>query len=275
MTARLLRFSSAASVFLLPLLAYADPKPEAGLGLPRDVSLDGHRIDWLIKVTGGFVTLLFVIMCIWMLWACIKHNTKHTADYDHGTSRHSVTVALAISSVIFLVVDGNLFVNSVLDLGQAFWNFKKAETDPKVVRIQVNAHQWAWDARYAGPDGKFNTKDDIVVLNNIRVPVDTPVILQLASTDVIHSFSLPNFRVKQDAVPGMVNPMWFQAKQTGEFSIACQQHCGVNHYQMKGVLTVLPRDEYEAWAREASAQAVRAYDANDTRAHWGWEWRKL
>ena len=92
------------------------------------------------------------------------------------------------------------------DINKVFWNFDEVEQRPDAVRIEVNAHQWAWDARYAGPDGKFNTKDDIVTLNDIRVPVDTPVLLQLASTDVIHSFYLPNFRVKQDAVPGHDQP---------------------------------------------------------------------
>jgi cytochrome c oxidase subunit 2 len=272
---RALAAASAALATQLASFAHAVPRGGSGIGLPHDASVDGHRIDWLIQVTGIFVILLFVIMCIWMFWACTRHNRKHEAEYDHGNSKKSVTVALSLSSVIFLVVDGNLFVNSVRDLGQAFWNFPKAESHPRAVRIEVNAHQWAWDARYAGPDGKFNTKDDIVVLNHIRVPVDTPVILQLASTDVIHSFSLPNFRVKQDAVPGMVNWLWFQAKETGDFNIACQQHCGVNHYQMKGTLTVLSREDYDEWARRASQESARAYDPNDTNAHWGWEWRKL
>jgi cytochrome c oxidase subunit 2 len=101
------------------------------------------------------------------------------------------------------------------------------------------------------------------------------VIVQLGAVDVIHSFSLPNFRVKQDAVPGMVNRLWFQAKETGEYAIACQQHCGINHYLMKGVLEVMPEAEYDAWAEQASEAATRAHDPNDTRAHWGWEWRKL
>jgi len=60
------------------------------------------------------------------------------------------------------------------------------------------------------------------------------VILELASADVIHSFYLPNLRLKQDAMPGMINRMWFQAKETGEFDIGCAQHCGTNHYKMKG-----------------------------------------
>jgi cytochrome c oxidase subunit 2 len=67
--------------------------------------------------------------------------------------------------------------------------------------------------------------------------------------------------------------MWFEAKELGDFDIACAQHCGTNHYKMKGMLTVLSKEDYAKWASEMSANAQRAYDANDKEAHWGWDWR--
>jgi cytochrome c oxidase subunit 2 len=103
--------------------------------------------------------------------------------------------------------------------------------------------------------------------------VGRPVILQLASVDVIHSMYLPNFRVKQDAVPGMVTRLTFRAKDAGEFEIACAQHCGPNHYKMRGVLTVLPEEGYRDWLAATEADARRAYDPEDVEARWGWEWR--
>ena len=265
-----------AGAFVAAGAAHAKPLSEkAGFfgGLPRDVSLDGHRIDWLIQVTMVFVTVLFVIMCIWMLWACIKHNKDHEAEYDHGNAKSQVRFAAALSAIIFFVVDGNLWVNSTTDVNAAFWNFEKAESDPKKVRIEINAHQWAWDARYPGPDGKFNTKDDIITLNDIRVPVGAPVILQLAATDVIHSFYLPNFRTKQDAMPGMINRLWFQATETGQFDIGCAQHCGTNHYKMKGTLTVMSQEDFAEWAAEGSANGARLFNEEDKGAQWGWEWQ--
>jgi len=268
-----LALAAAGSAFLATAIGYAAPQPERGLGMPRDVSVEGHRIDWLIKVTMGFVIVMFVIMCIWIVWACVKHDTKHKAEYDHGSSVSQVRFAAALSALIFFVVDGNLWVNSTYDVNYAFWNFAEAEAKPNAVRIEVNAHQWAWDARYAGPDGKFNTKDDIVTLNDIKIPVNTPILIQLSGADVIHSFYLPNFRIKQDAMPGMINRMWFTAKDVGEFDIACAQHCGTNHYKMKGMLTVLPEGEYAKWAAEASKHGERGFDANDKDAHWGWDWR--
>jgi len=186
-----------------------------------------------------------------------------------------VRFAAALSALIFFVVDGNLWVNSTLDVTSTFWNFEKAETTPGAVKIEINAHQWAWDARYAGPDGKFNTKDDIVMLNDIRVPVGAQVLVELASADVIHSFSLPNLRVKQDATPGMINRMLFESKanETGEFDIACTQHCGTNHYKMKGTLTILSPEEFKKWAAQASADGARAFNEDDKDSHWGWDWK--
>lgn len=262
-----------AAAWLTAIAAGAGPVPETGIGLPRDVSVEGHRIDWLIKVTGGFVTILFVIMCVWMALAVTRHNKDHKAEYDHGNARSQVKFAATLSAIIFFVVDGNLWVNSTIDVNSVFWNFTMVEADPSTVRIELNAHQWAWDFRYAGDDKKFTTADDIVKLNELRVPVDTPVLMNIASTDVIHSFYLPNFRLKQDAMPGMMNKMWFKAAQVGEYDIGCAQHCGTNHYKMKGTLIVMSKEDYAKWEREASAIASRAYDSADTLANWGWEWQ--
>jgi cytochrome c oxidase subunit II len=257
----------------LSATAFATPLGNDGWGLPPDASVDGYRIDWLIHTTMFFVVVLFVIMVIWMVSACVRFGSKHTALYEHGDGTKQIRTALLISAAIFVIVDGNLFFNSMKDIGQTFWNFEYAEAQPNAVRIEIDAHQWAWNARYAGPDGKFNTADDIVTLNDIRVPEGAPIIFELNSTDVIHSFYLPNFRTKQDAMPGMVNKLWFRAKQTGEFDIGCAQHCGLNHYKMSALLTVLPKADFERWEAEASANAARAFDPADTIAQWGWDWR--
>jgi cytochrome c oxidase subunit 2 len=255
-------------------IAYAAPRVETGWSLPHDASKYGTEIDWLINVTMVFLTILFVIMVVWMGIAVFKHNKSHPADYDHGDSAHSVKTAALLSAVIFFVVDGNLWWKSTKEVNGTFWNFDQVESQKDALKIEINARQWIWEARYAGPDGQFNTEDDIITTNDVRVPVDTPVYFELASPDVIHSFYLPNMRIKQDAVPGMINKMWIHAKETGEFDMACAQHCGANHYQMKGTLTVLPKEEWTAWAQLRSDDSKRIYDASDTEAHWGWAWKK-
>jgi len=254
--------------------AFAARAAEPGFGLPHDASLDGHRVDELIHFTIWATGILFAVMVVWMLVAVFRHGPSHAPSPARGDDRRSAIGVLALAAVVFLVVDGNLFFHSVSDLDRHFWNYAVAEQSPGAVLIELNAHQWAWDLRYAGPDGQFNTADDVVSLNDLRVPVDAPVVLQITSTDVLHSLYLPNFRVKQDAVPGSVTRLWFQAKETGVFEMGCAQHCGPNHYKMRGVLTVLPRAEYDAWLASASADGRRGWDPDDASAHWGWAWRR-
>jgi cytochrome c oxidase subunit 2 len=134
------------------------------------------------------------------------------------------------------------------------------------------AQQWGWNVRYAGPDGKFGTPDDVLRFNELTIPVGTPVEIKLKSKDVIHSFYLPNFRTKQDAVPGYITRLWFQAVEKGTFEIGCAQHCGVNHYKMKGLLHVIDAGEFKDWMKDVAADSARRYDGNDTEAHWGWDW---
>ena len=245
-------------------------------GLPPNASEHGHRVDWLLASTTVFVVIMFGATLIWILWSAIFHSErrKRLADYDLGSAHKQVVKASLLSAMIFVVVDGNLLWNGLKDLDEAFWNFPAAEAHPAAVRIQINAHQWVWDARYPGPDAKFNTRDDIVTLNDLRVPLGVPVIIQLAATDVLHSFALPHFRIKQDAVPGSITRLWFQAKQTGQFEIVCAQHCGVGHYKMRGQLTVLEMPAYAAWAREASALSAESFDPADGAARWGWDWAR-
>ncbi|MCK6549940.1 cupredoxin domain-containing protein [Myxococcota bacterium] len=274
--ARIARWSPSVFVVLSTLAANAASAAEAahGIGLPRDVSTEGWRIDRLIIMTLWATGFLFVVMCAWMLWAVFAHGKSHKALFDFGDSKKAVMAKAGTAALIFLSVDGTLFVNSTTDLGQVFWNWKVADEDPNAVRIEINAHQWAWDARYAGPDKEFATEDDILSLNEIYVPVDTHVTFQMASTDVIHNFYIPNLRVKQDVVPGSITRAWFKAKETGEFEIACSQHCGANHYLMKAKLIVMSKADYEEWAAYASNVSKRVFEATDTDANWGWKWRK-
>ena len=143
--------------------------------MPPDASLDGHRIDWLLHITNFFAAVLFLIMVIWMLLAVVKHGRDHKAEYDHGNSRHSMIVACSISVFIFLIVDGNLFYHSVVDLDEAFWNWDKVEGS-KPLRVEINARQWAWQFRYPGDDDIFNTQDDIITFNELSSSIQLPKI---------------------------------------------------------------------------------------------------
>jgi cytochrome c oxidase subunit 2 len=251
---------------MLALLA-----PLASLGRPVDASLDGFRSDTLFYVTTVMVTVLFVVMIGVLVWACVMHRQgRHQARYERGTdTRHLVYTAL-VTAIIAFGVDGTLLVDGYLDLDQALWRFPSADAHP--LAIEVYAQQWSWNVRYAGPDGVFGTPDDVVTLDELHVPLDRPVIVKLKSKDVVHSFFLPNFRVKQDALPGVITRLWFQAKRAGVFELVCTQHCGVSHFKMRGLVTVEPAADFDAWLQARSDAAARAYDRDDVAAHWGWPW---
>ena len=244
-------------------------------GLPPDASLDGHRVDALLHYAHGWDFALMGLLVVWVVFACLRFRRGSRAAAFRGDSPGAWVLVVGVALAVFLGADGVLYARTIRDLDQTFWNFKKPIADPSTVRLEINAQQWAWDARYAGPDGHFNTQDDVVTLNDIRIPLGRPILIQLASADVVHNFSLPNFRIKMDAVPGQLGRMWFQAEKTGQYEILCQQHCGVHHYKMRGLLTVLPGDAYDAWAREASTLSARGYDIQDSAAHWGWAWKDL
>jgi cytochrome c oxidase subunit II len=254
------------------LAAFVLPNPFEPVKLLRDASESGWQIDEMIETTTVFVGILFLMTVLWMLWSVVTCGPQHKAVHDHGADFKSWRWTVLAAAVIFLVVDGDLFIHSTKFMFGTFFDFKTAEAVPGAVRIEINAHQWAWTARYAGADGQFNTEDDIVVLNDIVVPQGAPVIFQVTSTDVIHGFNVPEMRMKVDAVPGTVTRMWFQPKDTGVFEIICAQHCGANHYKMRGTVTVLPRGEFDRWAQVTSVNASRAFDAKDLEAHWGWNW---
>lgn len=236
------------------------------MSLPTDVSAHGHLIDAALSRSHWVDGALLAFLAGQVALVLLRRRT--VARYEKGGGLAPVLFVGAV----FLAIDGPLAWASLRDVEGTFANFSLAEGG---ARVEVNAHQWAWDLRYPGPDGKFNTKDDIVRLNDMRVPVDTPVLIEVASTDVIHSFNLPNMRTKVDAVPGQINKIWFKAKMTGEFDIGCAQHCGTNHYKMKGLLTVLSKEEYAKWAKETSAIGERSFDEKDEAAHWGWDWKDI
>ena len=255
------------------ILAAGAGAARAGVGLPRDVSLDGHRIDALLHTTLVATGILFLVMVVWMLIPLFRRRSE--AAYLPGGGKKTAAGVLGLAFGVFAVVDGNLLRHAFVDVDDHFWNFDMAEKTPGAVRVEVNAHQWAWDFRFAGPDGKFNGPDDVVVLNELRVPVGAPVVLQLAAADVVHSLYLPNFRVKQDVVPGTVTRLWFQAQEAGEFEVGCAQHCGPGHYKMRGKVVAMPRADWEAWLAGASEDARRAFQPDDAGARWGWEWRRF
>jgi cytochrome c oxidase subunit 2 len=96
-------------------------------------------------------------------------------------------------------------------------------------------------------DGTFDTADDFTVRNQLHLPVNRPVVAELSAEEVIHSFNIPAFRVKQDAVPGMHIRAWFEATRPGVYELGCAELCGLGHYKMRAVVTVHSAEEFQRW----------------------------
>lgn len=245
-----------------------------GWGMPPNISAHGAGIDLLINVLHVFMILLFVGWGIFLVYCLIKFRARE-GHRSHGEVKHFklptyLEVAVAIFEIALLV-----FVS--YPIWKRVKNDIPAEKDAFVVRVV--AEQFAWQVHYPGPDGKFgktrpdlvddqdnilgldlendpNAKDDIVVRNQLHVPVDRPVVVHLNSKDVIHSFFIPVLRVKQDVIPGMEIPLWFEAKQTGEFDIACAQLCGVGHTTMRGAITIETAEAVENWLKQKQEELL-------------------
>jgi cytochrome c oxidase subunit 2 len=119
----------------------------------------------------------------------------------------------------------------------------------------VTAKQFEWNVTYPGADGQLNTADDFVKRNRMDLPAGRNVVVTLASEDVIHSFFVPEFRVKQDAVPGMHIPVWFNVTQAGEYVLGCAELCGNQHYRMRGTVVVHDGPAFDRWLQSGGAVA--------------------
>jgi cytochrome c oxidase subunit 2 len=267
-------------------------------GLPLvNASTQGPAIDNIISIVHWLMAVLFVGWGVFFIYTLIRFRASKNpkADY-HGVKSHFSSY---LEVVIAVIEVGLLF-------GFAFpiWasRINDVPKGPDTVQIRVVAQQFAWNIHYPGPDGVFGkssvdlvdeaenpigldrsdefAKDDIFTVNQLHIPVNTPINISLSSKDVLHSFGLPEFRVKQDAVPGMAIPVWFEATMTTEeflettkgsaregkgFEIACAQLCGLGHYRMKGFLTVHEDEGYAAWLDEEAEYLEEEGDNDD----WG------
>ena len=131
--------------------------------------------------------------------------------------------------------------------------------------LDVTAKQFNWQVTYPGADGKFGTPDDKTLLDEMHVPVNKIVHVNLRSLDVIHSFFVPQFRMKQDAVPGREIRQWFEATKPGKYELPCAELCGFGHSGMRGWIYVHSAADYQKWAAE-NLQAAAVPAAGDRNA---------
>jgi cytochrome c oxidase subunit 2 len=141
------------------------------------------------------------------------------------------------------------------------WYAVKQDLPPAQQTIRVVGQQWAWTFVDPGPDGKLDTPDDIATVNQLHVQVDTLYHFTLESKDVLHSFSVPVFRLKQDVIPGRVITGWFTPTKTGEYDIQCVEICGIGHGLMGARIHVETPQQHAAWVAQNSPVSVAAASA--------------
>ena len=252
-------------------------------------SAHAAEIDSTMTIVHLLMLALFVGWFAFFLFALFRFRGGRSRRAEaRGVQSHASTwleVGVALAEAVLLV--GFSFPAWARRV-QAF----PPEGESTVVRVV--AEQFAWNVHYPGPDGVFgrtdstlvdaatnplgldhddpHAKDDITTVNQLHLPVGRPAIIRLSSKDVIHSFGQHEMRVKQDAIPGLVTPLWFvplvttaemrKIKGNPEYNyeIACAQLCGLGHYRMRGFMTIDSAEEWQAWLDERAAEAKETED---------------
>ena len=239
------------------------------LGLPIQAAEHAPEIDEMIVLIHWLMAVLFVGWGAFYVYTLIRFRASANpkASYTGVTSHTSSYLEIGVA-----------VIEAVLLIGFAIpaWAHRVNDIPPEGEATVLNmiGKQFEWISHYPGADGRFGRRDislitptnnigldrsdpagadDIVSINQMNLPINKPVIVYLSSQDVIHSMGIAEMRVKQDAVPGIQIPVWWVPNELGQFEVNCSQLCGLGHYRMRGFVTVMEQDEYDAWlAEEAS-----------------------
>lgn len=218
--------------------------------LPPMLSVHGFDIDrlfWIILVITG---IAFVLVEAGILWFSVRYRRRdgNRALYTHGSKRLEIlwTAVPAITLVFLGIYSGTIWAD-----------IRSPSSVPDdALTLDVTARQFEWNVTYPGADRVPGNEDDFTIRNQFHIPAGEPVVVRLQSEDVIHSFFIPEFRVKQDAVPGMTVPVWFEATEPGDYQIACAELCGLGHYRMRARVTVHAPEAYGEWYAERAEAAA-------------------
>lgn len=259
------------------------------LWLPTNLTERGAEIDQLINVLHVFMAILFVGWGVFLVYCLVKFRARpgHAACYHLPKAKTSKYAEIGVAAFEAVLL---------LGFSMPIWaEVKDAVPEPKdAMTIRVIAQQFAWNFHYAGADGKFgkshvelmnpasnpvgidrvndpDAADDIWSINVLSIPVETNIRVELMSRDVIHSFSIPVARVKQDVIPGMKINTWFNVKpdavgQTHE--VHCAQLCGLGHGTMRGKVTFNTAAGHQAWLDEQASFQLEGEDDWDEDEEW-------
>ncbi len=212
-------------------------------------SIDGLIL--LIAVLVGFWFFVAQGVLFWLIFR-FRHKEGQKAQYIGGDVKAQKRW-VTIPHLLVLVCDVVIIVAAI-----TVWMEVK-QTLPKAdAKVAIIGQQWAWTFVHPGPDGKLMTEDDIKTIDELHVEIGKTYHFKLTATDVLHSFSVPVFRLKQDAIPGRTITGWFEPTKTGTFDIQCAEICGAGHGLMVAQIHIETPEEHAAWVSKNAATTPSA-----------------
>ncbi len=203
----------------------------------------------LIAVLVGFWFFAAEGVFFWLIWK-FREKPGVKTEYVTGNEKH-LKRWITWPHALVLVCDVFIIVGAI----QVWYNIKQRLPEAEST-VRIIGQQWAWTFQHPGADNELDTDDDIFTVDEMHVEVDRTYHYRLESRDVLHSFSVPVFRLKQDAIPGRSITGWFEATQTGEYDLQCAEICGIGHGVMAARIHIESPDQHAAWIASASeAQA--------------------
>ena len=215
---------------------------------------DMDALFTLIFVIVGFWFILCEGLFFWLIWRFRKKEGVR-GQYVTG-ERETEKRWITYPHLLVLVCDLFIVAGAV-----KVWYDVKQYLPPAEETVRIVSQQWAWTFVHAGPDGVLGTTDDISKVNELHVEVGKTYHYKLESTDVLHSFSVPVFRLKQDAIPGRVITGWFKPTQAGEWDIQCAEICGIGHGLMGARIHIETPEQHAAWLMQESPISIAAIAA--------------
>lgn len=222
--------------------------------LIEPVSTYANQMDTLFLIITAVVMPWFFIVegvFFWLLWR-YRYREGQKALYVTGNEpelKRWITIPHNMIIALDLVIIGGA-VNT-------WYNIKQRLPESEHV-VRVIGQQWGWSFVHQGPDGLLDTEDDIRTANELHIIANTMYHYQLESRDVLHNFSVPVFRLRQDGIPGRRITGWFEATKTGEYDIQCAEMCGIGHGIMAARLIIHTPEDYAVWqASQVDAVAKR------------------
>jgi len=214
------------------------------LFLPEQGSTFAGRVDrlhyWIIGITFLVAAIIFFVGLTFVIRYRRRKAGEHTRKFEVKPGLEAIFVGVPLATFLLWFFIG-------------FQDYVWVQTPPEdAMDVYVTAKQWMW--KFAYPDGPS-------AVNTLRVPVGKPVRLLITSRDVIHSFFVPAFRMKQDAVPGRYSQIWFQAERAGTYEVLCAEYCGLQHSNMRAEVVALEPADFQAWVQEQRRGVATLQDA--------------